>query len=166
MKAACKRLDLEFDPTYLDTLVMAQGLLPELSKHKLNIVADALELPAFTITGRGRRHDRGVYAGAVFCHAHGAGNHPDRPDQSGHAGAEGRKPLGSLQARHIILYAKNNTGLRNLYRLISYGHVKYYKRVPRIPKSELIQWREGLIIGSSLRGRRAVPGGGGGPGLG
>ena len=150
VKAACQRLDIPFAPTYLDTLVMAQGLLPELGKYKLNIVADALGLPDFN---HHRAVDDAMTVGYMlerfFSMLNEQGitriseiNEAMRQRKAGNR-------IASLQARHIILYAKNNTGLRNLYRLISYGHIKYYKRVPRIPKSELMQWREGLIIGSA-----------------
>ncbi|MDD6024086.1 MAG: PolC-type DNA polymerase III, partial [Oscillospiraceae bacterium] len=150
VKAACEKQGLAFNPTYLDTLVIAQGLLPGLNKYKLNVVADALSLPDFN-------HHRAVddaktvgYMLERFFQMMEEKN-ITRVSQINDAMSQmkaGNK-IESLQARHIILYAKNNTGLRNLYRLISYSHLKYYKRVPRIPKSELVRWREGIIVGSA-----------------
>ena len=150
VKEACRKLGISFQPTYLDTLVMAQGLLPSLGKHKLNLVADALGLPAFN---HHRAVDDAMTVGYMlerfFQMLEEKG--VTRLSQINEALRE--KPSGgklpNLPTRHIILYAKNNTGLRNLYRLISYGHLQYYKRVPRIPKSELIRWREGILIGSA-----------------
>ncbi len=150
VKAACRRLDIPYAPTYLDTLVIAQGLLPGLNKYKLNIIADALSLPDFN---HHRAVDDAMTVGYMlerfFRMMEEKGitrlSQINRSMQELKAGNR----ISTLPVRHIILYAKNNTGLRNLYRLISYGHLKYYKRVPRIPKSELVAWREGLIIGSA-----------------
>ncbi len=150
IKSACQKLGLSFAPTYLDTLVMAQGLLPGLNKYKLNIVADALSLPDFN---HHRAVDDALTVGYMldrFFHMlKDDGVHRISEINSIMRQRKAGNRITSLQARHIILYAKNNTGLRNLYRLISYSHLKYYKRVPRIPKSELITWREGIIVGSA-----------------
>ena len=149
--AACRKMGINYDPTYVDTLIMAQNMLPELKNHKLNIVADALSLPDFN-------HHRAVDDGMTVAHMlrrffqrleeeHGVKELKDINPVMVELRSGGH--ITDRQARHMILFAKNQIGLRNLYRLISYAHLKYYRRVPRIPKSELIQWREGLIVGSA-----------------
>ena len=148
--AACEKLGLPFHPTYVDTLILAQNLMPELGKYKLNIVADALSLPDFN---HHRASDDAITCGYLLMRFFKMMQEQGldslqkinpRMEQL----RSGSKIL-DRRARHIIVFAKNSIGLRNLYRLISYGNLKYFKRVPIMPKSELLQWREGLIIGSA-----------------
>ena len=148
--AACEKLSLPFHPTYVDTLILAQNLMPELGKYKLNIVADALSLPDFN---HHRASDDAITCGYLLMRFFKMMQEQGldslqkinpRMEQL----RSGSKIL-DRRARHIIVFAKNSIGLRNLYRLISYGNLKYFKRVPIMPKSELLQWREGLIIGSA-----------------
>ena len=150
IRAGCKKCGIPFEPTYLDSLIFAQNLLPELGKYKLNIVADALSLPDFN---HHRASDDAITCGYLLMRFFKMMQEQGldslqkinpRMEQL----RSGSKIL-DRRARHIIVFAKNSIGLRNLYRLISYGNLKYFKRVPIMPKSELLQWREGLIIGSA-----------------
>ena len=150
IRAGCRKCSIPFEPTYIDTLILAQNLLPGLGKYKLDIVADHLQLPQFN---HHRASDDAVPVAQMLTkffpmlEERGV----TRLQQINNEMLKLR-PLGSRSNRfpkHIILLAKNKAGLKNLYQLISLSNLKYFKRVPIIPKSELIAHREGLIIGSA-----------------
>ena len=148
--AACERLNIPFQPTSLDTLILAQNLLPDLGKHKLNIVADFLSLPDFN---HHRASDDAITCGYLLARFYTMLEEKNvRTIQAINPAMVELRSGGKImdrRARHIIVFAKNSIGLRNLYRLISYGNLKYFKRYPIMPKSEMLRWREGLLIGSA-----------------
>jgi DNA polymerase-3 subunit alpha (Gram-positive type) len=148
VREAAKRLNLPFDPTSVDTLILSQNLLSHLNKFKLNIVADALSLPEFN---HHRAADDSMTCGLIFDRLMPKllelGVDSIQKINAAMPALRSKGKVNDRQARHIILYAKNQQGLRNLYHLISLGNLEYFKRVPRIPKSELLRYREGLIIG-------------------
>ncbi len=150
LTAACERLNIPFEPTYIDTLVLSQNLMPHLSKHKLNIVADALSLPDFN---HHRASDDALTCGYLYLRFAKMLQERGLSDiQSINADMVSLRAGGKItdrRAKHIIVFAKNQMGLRNLYHLISDAHLKYFKRNPRMPKSRLMELREGLIIGSA-----------------
>ena len=150
IRMACKRLGVEYTWTSADTLVLAQNLMPQLSKHKLDMVSSTLGLPDFN---HHRAGDDALTCGLIFMKLlerlaeRGLKSiqqiNAAMPEQSVKSHITDRHP------QHIILLAKNQVGLRNLYHLISDSNLEYFKRVPRIPRSELAALREGLIIGSA-----------------
>ena len=150
LTAACERLNLPFDPTYIDTLVLSQNLMPQLSKHKLNIVADALSLPDFN---HHRASDDALTCGYLYLRfakmLHERGISDIQSINADMVTLRSGGKITDRRAKHIIVFAKNQMGLRNLYHLISDAHLKYFKRNPRMPKSRLTELREGLIIGSA-----------------
>ena len=150
IRAECERQKLQRSFTYADTLVLARILMPQLNKHKLNIVADALSLPEFN---HHRAADDAMTCGLIMA------RFMDMLREQGVENLQGinpyvmsmerETPLGKRRPNHIILFAKNQMGLRNLYHLISNSNLKFFKRFPWMPKSEIMKYREGLIIGSA-----------------
>ena len=150
IREACRKQGLPYSFTSVDTLILSQNLLPHLNKFKLDVVSNALSLPDFN---HHRAGDDAVTCGLIF---HKLTDKLRELELSrlqeinpAMMGLRSQSRLDNRHARHIILFAKNQVGLRNLYHLISDANLKYFKRVPRIPKSELLRYREGLIIGSA-----------------
>ncbi len=151
IRAACSRLGLPYRHTAADTLILAQNMLPQLSKFKLDIVANALSLPEFN---HHRAADDAAICGLIMDRlmnkmAEQLDIHSLQQVNEAMIGLRAKGRVTDRQARHILLFAKNQQGLRNLYHLVSDANLKFFRRVPRIPKSELLQLREGLIIGSA-----------------
>ncbi len=151
INSATTRCDIDYSPTYIDTVPMARSLLPDIKNHKLDTVANALKLPEFN---HHRACDDAKILGHIFikfidmleakeCKCTADIN-------SALAGGDWRQ----LRRYHMIILARNSVGLKNLYKLISKSHLEtYYKgrgaAMPCILKSDLDMHREGLIVGSA-----------------
>ena len=151
IREGCRQTGLAFDPTYVDSLILAQNLLPELSKFKLDVVAEHLDLPAFN---HHRASDDAAMVGYMLIPFFGKMRRELGIGRLQEINGQMLKlrPLGNKSHRrpkHIILLAKNKLGLKHLYQLVSLSNLQYFRRFPIIPKTELASHREGLIIGSA-----------------
>ena len=158
IRAECARQGIPYHFTSADTLILSQNLMQHLSKFKLDIVANALSLPEFQ---HHRAADDACTCGMIMARLMKKleEDHNITSLQSINPAMQGLRAGGKIkerQARHIILFAKNQVGLRNLYHLISNSNLHHFRRVPRIPKSELMAMREGLIIGSACEAGELV----------
>ena len=139
---------LEFEPTVLDTVAIARQLLPSLNRFKLDTVAKALNI---SLENHHRAVDDAGATAEIFVkfvemlRARGVEN----LDQLNEMSELSPDTIKKLPTHHVIILAKNEVGRINLYRLVSWSHIDYFAKRPRIPKSLLNQYREGLIIGSA-----------------
>ena len=144
----CAVLGLPYDYTYLDTMTIARSFLPDLKNYKLDTVTEAM---GCTLQHHHRAVDDAAATADIFVRflerfAAEEIRDVDTLNAMSHVSASGIK---KMRAFHIIILAKNEIGRINLYRLISMSHLDYYQRVPRIPRSKLEEFREGLILGSA-----------------
>lgn len=147
LRAAIRRCGREEDPVQIDTLVMARAMYPELKKHKLDTIAERLGV---TQKHHHRADDDARVLAEIFLKmvqklVEDAGitkvmdiNH-----------SMGQQNTVKTHPYHIVLLVQNQTGLKNLYKIISASHLEYFQKKPRIPKSLLVRHREGLLVGSA-----------------
>ena len=144
----CRYQDIDPNFVYVDTVALARVLLPTLSKYKLNIVAKALDI---SLENHHRAVDDAGATAEIFVKF--VQMLKDRNittlKEMNQFGDMNPNAIRKLPTHHIIILAKNNIGRYNLYQLVSASHLTYFARRPRIPKSLLNQYREGLIIGSA-----------------
>ncbi len=144
----CRYQDIMPDFTSVDTVAMARILLPTLSKFKLNIVANALHI---SLENHHRAVDDAGATAEIFVKfiemLRERGIYT--LEKLNLFGAQSKEMVKKLPSYHVIILAKNQVGRANLYTLVSKSHLEFYARRPRIPKSELSKYREGLIVGSA-----------------
>ncbi len=147
IRVAAKNLGLPFENAYLDTVALSRYLNPELKSHKLNLLAEHYKLGDFH---HHRACDDAEMLAMIFF---GMTEQLEKLDVRKFADLQNEMSAKAdpLQQRpyHQIILVKNQAGLKNLYKLISKSYLAYYRRSPRIPKTELEKHREGLLIGSA-----------------
>ena len=148
IKKNCQRLDIPCKPTIVDTVALARVLLPNLNRFKLDTVAKALGV---SLENHHRAVDDAGCTAEIFVkfiemlRERGMST----LDEVNAMGTSSVQNVQKMSTYHAIILATCDQGRTNLYKLISLAHIKYYHRRPRIPKSEFIRYRDGLLIGSA-----------------
>ena len=148
IKMNCKRMGIDCNPTIIDTVALARILLPNLNRFKLDTVAKALNI---LLDNHHRAVDDAGCTAEIFVKfiemLRDRGIETlDEVNEMGSSSVEG---IRKMPTYHAIILATCDQGRTNLYRLVSLAHIKYYNRRPRIPKSEFMKYRDGLLIGSA-----------------
>ena len=144
----CSRLGIPYEPTYVDTVAAARVLMPALNRFKLDTVAKALGI---SLKHHHRAVDDAGCTAEIFVRFIRMLKERGIEDLDGlnSLGRSSEDQIRKMPTFHVILLAQNDIGRVNLYRLVSWSHLQYYNRRPRIPKSVLAKYREGLIVGSA-----------------
>jgi len=147
IRKAAEDCGLPFENSYLDTVAMSRYVNPDLNRHKLDILAKYFQLGEFN---HHRASDDAEMLAMIYYKMvdklSDEGIHT--MDELNTAMSERSDPL-KLKTYHQIILVKNQVGLKNLYRLVSDSYLNFYRKNPRIPKTHLTEFREGLIIGSA-----------------
>ncbi|MBE7041978.1 MAG: PolC-type DNA polymerase III [Ruminococcaceae bacterium] len=148
IREACRKQNIPIENTVLDTLELSRAMFPELSKHKLNIVAKHLGV---SLENHHRAcDDAGAAAGILIkCFEIIEKEYSVSGIKELNTVLTAKADVRKSKAYHAIILVQNLIGLKNLYELVSEAHLNYFYRTPRIPKSIYLQHKEGLIIGSA-----------------
>ncbi len=147
IRVGCERYGITFGFSMIDTVKMSRSMLPHLKKHKLDVVAKELGLGDFN--HHRADDDAKMLARIYVILVNRLIEEYKIKDISEINKCVLNVDPRSLRSYHQIILVKNAIGLKNLYKLISYSNIKYFKRNPRIPISELMAHRDGLIVGSA-----------------
>ena len=164
LKHNAKMLGLSLNNTYLDTLALAKNLFPNYKKYKLGKIAENLKIKVEVAHRALDDVDTTVKVFNVMINMlkeRGAKKVQD-VDVVSVDEASKKEEYKKLNTYHAIILAKNYVGLKNLYKLVSYSHLNYFYKKPRILKSLYKKYSEGLILGSACEAGelyRAILGG-------
>ena len=148
IKTNCKNLSLEFSFSILDTVPLARFLYPDLKRVKLNIIAKHLGI---SLENHHRAVDDAKATAEILLKCFEKLVEDFNIDNLDKLNEEflNNVDIGKLPMYHVIILAKNQVGLKNLYQLVSKAHLDNFYRKPRLPKTLISEFREGLIIGSA-----------------
>ena len=147
LKAAAKRSGISFEPTYIDTLTMAQAMYPGLHNYKQGTINKHLELPSYEAH---RACEDSAALGRIFCVMLSDLAEKEVTTVEGiNTGLGGNREVLKKKYFHLIILVKNQMGLKNLYKIVSEAHVNYFFKKPRVPRSLLNKYRDGLILTSA-----------------
>ena len=146
IRASARRCHMPYDFTAVDTVPLARALYKGLKNYRLDTVASYLKLPPFN---HHRACDDAAVLAGIYTHMlKDMADQKIETLQQVNTSVTGVDPKKG-RTHHMILIARNQVGLKNLYKLVSYSNLECYQRYPRIPRSKLIEHREGLLIGSA-----------------
>ncbi|WP_394899016.1 DNA polymerase III subunit alpha [Clostridium paraputrificum] len=151
LRHVAKELGYEFDFTYLDTLSLAYELFPEYKTYKLGRIAKNLGIKVDVAHRALDDVDTTVKVFKVMLDMLKERGVNTLEDIEIYASDETAKKeaFKKLRTHHAIILAKDYVGLKNLYKLVSYSHLDYFYKKPRILRSMFKKYSEGLIIGSA-----------------